>query len=222
MRLVITSVDYADFLSVTLPAWRALVPNVVIATAPWDLDTQAIAAEHGVSTIVTDAWRLMDVGHVGERVHFNMALGLDVAFGLFENQVEPPADGEVCGHVSADCYPVGRWPKDDTFKPDTIYGFWRYDCPTPSAFAAFCGDGDWQRFPQMKNGHGWPIGYCQLFRYRPGLRFGSFPTAGKFDIRFREKFTHKVMRDEVALIHLGPASVRENWAGRTIEKWVTA
>lgn len=220
MRLVITSVDYADFLAVTLPAWRAFVPDVVVATAPWDPETQAVAASHDVKTIVTDAWRRMDVGHVGERVHFNMALGLDVAFGLFEQEADPPAHDDVCGHVSADCFPVGTWPVDETFARGTVYGFWRYDCPTPADFAAFQSDGRWSRFSRMKNGHGWPIGYCQMFRYRPGLRFGSFPTAGKFDIRFRDQFPNKVMRDEIQLIHLGPASVRENWAGRTIETWV--
>lgn len=217
MKVVVTSVGYADFLAVTLAAWQALVPSgLCVATSPVDEATQQVAAAAGVPVCVTDAWTRIDPScHAGDRVSFNMALGLDVAFaGVVE--------GEVCGHVSADCYPVGRWPADKRIVSDTIYGFWRYDCQTPQDFARYQADRRLGRFPRMKNCHGWPIGYCQLFRYRSDVRFGSFPTAGKFDIRFREKFTHKVMLDDVALIHLGPSSVRANWAGRTIPAWVPA
>ncbi len=217
MKVIVTSVGYADFLAVTLPAWRALVPTgLCVATSPDDHATQRMAGICGVPVCLTHAWSQMDPScHVGERVSFNMALGLDMAFA-------GTVDGTVCGHVSADCYPVGRWPAETRIVEDTIYGFWRYDCPTPQAFDQYQADRRLARFPRMKNAHGWPIGYCQVFRYRSGVRFGSFPTAGKFDIRFREKFTHKVMLDDVALIHLGPSSVRENWAGRTIPEWVSA
>lgn len=225
MRIVLTSVRYADFLAVTLPAWRALVPSgLLVATSPEDEASQRIAADHNVPTVITDAWRRSDrTCHQGDMPRFNLALGLDVAFGLFDDAMPPPAEDELCGHLSADCYPVGRWPADRTFPADTIAGFWRYACATPAELRdAQQGRRAVSSFPRLKNAHGWPIGYCQLFRYRSGLRFGSFPTAGKFDIRFREQFTHKVMRDDVALLHLGPSSVRENWAGRVIPQWGAA
>lgn len=226
MKVVVTSVHYADFLAVTLPAWREIVPAgcLMVATSPDDVDTHAVAAACDVPIIATEAWSQRDPScHVGDGVHFNLALGLDVALiGLLEGRVAKPARGEVCGHVSADCYPVGHWPADDRFTDDTIYGFWRYDCPTTEAFDRFQRDRRIERFPRLKNAHGWPIGYCQLFRYREGLRFGSFPTAGKFDIRFRERFPNKVMLGDVSLLHLGPSSVRSNWAGRTIPHWGAA
>ena len=226
MRLVITSVNYGDMLAVTLPAWRSVVPDgaLVVATAPDDDESQRVAAANDVPCVVTNAWTRSDAScHQGDMPRFNLALGLDVAFGLYDILRTPPEIDELCGHMSADCYPVGVWPDDHTFPDDTISGFWRYECPTPNDLTSFQrGRRPLSTFARLKNAHGWPIGYCQIFRYREGLRFGSFPTAGKFDIRFREKFTHKVMRTEVSLLHLGPSSVRENWAGRVIPAWGAA
>ncbi len=217
MRLVIASVKYADCLAVALPAWLALVPvGVSVATAPDDHDTQQVAAAHGVPVHVTDAWtRKQD-----HDVRFNLALGLDEALGLVPSSVPPPADGELVGHVSADCVPFGRWPAEKTFSFEAVYGFWRYECLTPDALAAHQrGTLARSAFPKLKNSHGWPIGYNQVFRYQAGLRFGSYPTAGKFDTDFSRQFARQVMRDELYFLHMGPISVKANWAGRVIPQW---
>jgi hypothetical protein len=152
-----------------------------------------------------------------------MALGLDMALGLIHGGLVPqPKLGEVCAHVNPDCYPFGAWPGEDTFDTETVYGFWRYECATPHALHAYLdGTRTKDHFSRMKNAKSGPIGYCQIFRYAPGLRFGSFPSAGGFDTEFNKQFTRKEMRGDVYLLHLGGRDKR-NWAGRVLPVWGAA
>jgi hypothetical protein len=225
MRIVLTSVGYADFLAVTIAAWKRVVPAgcLTLATSPDDVDSQRLAAAHRLSFIATDAWSNTDSScHVGARPGFNMALGLDVSLGLIRACLPPPEEGEICGHVNADCYPTGDWPAEDTFAPETVYGFWRYECQTPTDLDAYLkGLKDKAAYSRIKTAKGAPTGYCQIFRWRPGLRFGSYPSAGAFDTDFTKRFSQKVMRDEVFLLHLGGRD-RANWAGRTLPVWGVA
>jgi hypothetical protein len=225
VRVVVTSVHYADFLAVTLPAWKAFVPaGLVVATCPGDDETVRVAGGHDVPVVVTDAWTRRDpAGHEGGDPTFNMGYGLNVALGLAGDLVPAPESGEIVGHVNPDCYPFGRWPADGRFGADGIYAFWRHECLSPKALAEHVrGVRPLERFPRLKNSKGAPIGYCQFFRAAPGRRFGSYPTAAKFDTHFTARFLHQEMLTEAYLLHLGPINVRENWAGRTVPAWGAA
>lgn len=223
MRIAIASVNYGDMLAVTLPAWLAIVPSssLVVATSHADLETQAIARKHGVPMVVTDAWTTECAGHVGGVPRFNLGHGVNVALGLCTHGAEPPADGELIGHVSADCYPVGQWPKDKTFAPRCLYGFWRHACLTPDALAAYQNGRPLTKYPRLKNSGSRPIGYCQLWRHG-GQKMGSYPTAGKVDTDFVAVFPRWQMRDEIAFLHLGEHDHHGNWGGRQLPRWGTA
>lgn len=225
MRWVIASVRYADFLAVTLPAWKAFVPaGLVVATAPEDFDTQDVAAQCGVPCVVTDAWTRTDPSeHNGGAPTFNLGYALNVALGLRENLVPPPAPREVLGHASADCYPFGTWPDENSIADDRIYGFWRHECLTPEALAQHLDKtSPRSNYRRLKNSGGRPIGYCQFFRHVPGRAFGSYPTAGKFDTHFVERVGPYEMRDEMYFLHLGEHDNHANWAGRVMPPWGSA
>lgn len=224
-RLVITSVHYSDMLAVVLPQWLTIVPRewLLVATSPADVASQALAAQHGVASLATSAWYETGPNHQGEGAKFNLGHGLNVALGLAGAGLVPaPRPGDLLGHVSADCYPVGAWPDQAVFHQDTVYGFWRYECLTPDGLAAHrAGRLPLRRFPRLKNSGGRPIGYCQVFRHQHGRRFGSYPTAGKFDTHFVEQQfgTRFEMRPELGFLHLGPSDVHANWAGRVVPQW---
>lgn len=226
MRIAITSVKYADFLAVTLPAWKAILPKgaIFVATSHDDTDTQRVAAENGVQCLMTDAWTRKDpTCHQGGEPTFNLALGLDETLGLAGNVVPPPAEGEVIGHVSADCVPFGKWPKADRFAQDIICAFWRYECLEPRHLEQHQqGLRPLSLFKRLKNTSSAPIGYCQIFKHQAGRRFGSYPTAGKFDTQFTRQFPGARMLTDVYFLHLGPINIRENWGGRVVPEWGTA
>ena len=66
-----------------------------------------------------------------------------------------------------------------------------------------------------------PSGYCQAFRYAPGIRFGSYPSAGYYDRDFGDRFETKVMRDDFYVIHLGRKGGFFNWRRRKVALWNT-
>ena len=57
------------------------------------------------------------------------------------------------------------------------------------------------------------LGYFQLFRYRKGIRFGSYPTAGRYDLDFRQQFSKNRPLTSFYVLHLGEQS-RQNWKKR--------
>jgi hypothetical protein len=223
MRLVITSVKYGDMLPLVLPAWKAIVPSVTVATSPEDRESQDVAADHGVPCVVTDAWTRCDEGHIGGPAKFNMGFGINVALGLRGDVVAPPASGEVCAHVSADCYPFGKWPSESDLRTDTIYGFWRYECLTHGALTEHIrGSRTIGRFQRLKNSGSMPIGYFQMFRAQAGRWMPSYPTAGKTDTHFAKSFPRFEMLTSLYFLHLGPINNHANWAGRVVPQWEVA
>jgi hypothetical protein len=234
MRLVIPSVDHADFLAAILPAWQALLPNasITVVTAPKDHDTQALTTRLGARLDVTDVWYAE--GHT-----FDKAAALDHAFGITGRATKPPAKGERCLAIDSDVYPFGHLP-EEKLQPRAIYGCARYLCATPAELEAHkAGRTKRRDLPLMlaryrgcdapdaivgadrattKRAAHACLGYFQLFRYYPGQSFGSFKTAGKYDIVFREAFAKRVAIRDFYVLHLGTPS-RQNWRGRTVGPW---
>ncbi len=239
MRAVIVSVRYDDMLAVTLPAWKALLPagTLAVATSPDDTASQAVAAQHGVPAIITDAWTRRDpTCHWGSRdATFNAAFGMDVCLGLAEDLRPRPEIGEVIININVDCYPQGKFCDVSALEENALYGVWRHHCLTPEMFgqvlrgkvtAGPFREGDPrvtpQRVPRMKNSGSRPVGYYQMWRYREGERFGSYPTAQKYDTHFCGKWKHLRYVEDFWLWHLGPQADAANWAGRVVPRWDAA
>ena len=234
MRLVIPSVNYGDLLQVILPAWLAILPReaITVVTAPGDQETRDIATGLAVDLLVTDAWRR-------DGAVFNKAAALDEAFGFVGDVRRAPADGGVCLSIDVDIFPFGGLPTGAEIKPDTLYGCPRFHCPTPDILKAHLfgtlKHRDLQLIaPRMRKVPGALIvpntpanvqdaasrclGYFQLFRYQPGIRFGSYRTAGKYDLDFREQFTRRLTVPRFYALHLGDQD-RRNWQGRVTARW---
>jgi hypothetical protein len=228
MRLVIPSVNYADFLSVTLPGWIAFAPlaKIVVVTDPADLATQAVAKDHRVVCHVTDAWYRAGA-------QFDKASALNEAFGFAGNR-RPPKVGEVCLAVDADGYPFGGLPEKKLGK-HTLYGCARFMCMSVSDLLAYQRYRNRAELPLIlprTGGNDAPtqvgasdelqrraahrcLGYFQLFRYRPGIAFDAHATAGGYDMKFRAHFERRVGLMTCHVVHLGGLR-RDNWRGRTV------
>lgn len=233
MRAVIPSVNYADFLRVTLPAWVAMLPprSVTVVTTEADEETQAVADAHGVQCVVTDAWSK-------DGATLNKAAALDEAFGFAGGLIPPPAVGELCLALDADGFPCGTWPREAEIEPGVIYGCGRYHCETPSDLEAHrhgrTARADLALIPPKVRGSSYGsvphtaenlkataekcLGYFQLWRYDPAYRFGSSKTAGGYDLRFRDQFTRRGVVTGLYILHLGPQD-RANWRGRILPRW---
>lgn len=228
MILLITSVRYADFLAVTLPAWREFLPGarICVVTAPDDRETAALAARAGAGLVRTTAW-------TANGATFDRAAALDVAL----EAAGAPELGEVCLSVDADVYPLGTFPPDPAILPDVLYGCPRFLIASSGELLDHL-DGrtaleDLKLMDVRLGPEGYPLvpntpterhrtasaclGYFQCFRYA-GQRFGSFPTTGGFDTAFAERFWRRGVLSSVYVLHLGPSAGR-NWSGRTLPHW---
>jgi hypothetical protein len=228
--VLITSVRYADFLAVTLPAWRRFLPaaDLRVVTTKTDHWTRRVALQTECRLHQTGAF------YAGG-ARFNRAKALDHA-------LRGTTSGTVCLSVDADTFPQGQFPPEDAIEPDTIYGCARYHCPTPSDLVRFTypeGGVPREALPLMASklsvgGYATVpndaahveqaaaecLGYFQCFRFG-SQRFGSFPTAGGYDTAFARAFVARRPLFDVYALHLGPSSSR-NWTGRTLPRWESA
>lgn len=230
MRAVLPSVQYADFLAVTLPAWLACLParSLAVVTAPEDTATARVAADYGVPCLITDAWR-RPVPVANPRPGgpvFNKGLALDEAFGFVPGLRDAPAPGECCLSLDADVYPAGVFPAEAAIAADTLYGCPRYEARTPEALRAALAGRVGPLIPPRGTPRAWTpeetgvrcLGFFQLFRYRPGLRFGSYWNAGQYDKAFRNRFASRRAVQGFSVLHLGEMQ-QANWSGRVVPAW---
>ncbi len=212
MRVVIPSVDYADMLAATLPAWRRLLPeaDLIVVTAKHDRATFAIARASGAALLVTDAW-------YRNGARFNKARALDEAFAFEER----PA-GEICIAIDADVHPFGAFQPHE-IGDGVLYSVDRFYVDTPATLARLVTRPELvlEERDRMTAGRRGP-GYFQAFRARPDLTFGSYPDAGYYDLAFHQHFAGGVAVLEGFYVgHLGRKSGK-NWSGRTLPKWGAA
>lgn len=237
MRIVIPSLNYADFLAVTLPAWCRIsnAEDIRVVTHLDDEDTIDLAHSCGCRIVATTAW-------YADGASLNKSLAMDEAFGFIPPSVAsfsnlsdraPPALHEPCLALDADCYPVGRLPDPATVEPKVIYGCHRYICETSDMLTAYLNGSiqleslqeivSWGRRVRNSQHRECPqvaCGYFQLFRYARGMRFGSFPAANEYDVRFAFKFPRSGLVPDIHVLHLGHTG--QNWTGRTTERWPTS
>lgn len=215
MRVVIVSVNYADFLAVTLPAWRQLLPlaDIRVVTSSADPETQRVALKSGCRAVIaTQAF-------TSGGAIFNKAAALDVGFA------GTPL-GSWALALDADVYPVGELPDNLPRTQGWLGSVHRYACETPEhlaehlagrrPLAAFPRIQMWKRSPHRADPAGLQ-GYFQLWRFRHGDRFGSYPTAAKYDVDFGRTFPYRRYLDGLAVLHLGEH--RRNWSGRVTAPW---
>lgn len=209
MRIVIPSVDYADMIGVTLPAWRRTFPaaDLIVVTAKHDRATFRVARELGAALLVTDAW-------YRDGRAFDKAAALDEAFDFRERLA-----GEVCIAIDADVYPFGVFDVD-AIGGRALYSVDRYLVDSPAELERQIANPDPAALARMTAGRRGP-GYFQAFRARPSLTFGSYPDAGYYDLAFHRHFAGVEVLEASYVVHLGRKSGK-NWRGRTLPKWGAA
>lgn len=236
MRLFLPSVNYADFLAVTLPAWRAFLPDadIYVITRKDDQATVDVAlGRQGTALGVTGVVVLWTEAWTRDGAAFNKAAALDIGLAA-----SCPREGDAVVIADADVIPFGSF--DETaLHRGTIYGCARYRCESPAQLEAHRSGAlplaDLSLIPPRRRGEepdfGRTVapheaaaactGYFQAFRYRPGVSFGSYPTAAGYDSAFRRQFTQRVGLTSLYVLHLG-ALDRRNWTGRVVPRWTGA
>jgi len=206
MKFFTTSLDYADFLRTTLPAWTIL-GDVHVISHSRDKATAAVCEEFGVTCHTTEAWFVHDA------ICNKGAAQTDII-----NQVAKA--GETMGLFDADCYPIGV-PPDDVAS-GVIFGCRRYKAMSKAELQGYLYG---KPLPEIRV----PIsyrphlirGYFQLFRFEGDMKFGRYihTTFSGCDLWFASLFPQNLYlpQETFHVIHLGQQA--RNWKGRITEEW---
>ena len=234
IEAVTICVNYADFLSYTLPWNKPLLDRWIIVTSKGDLATRRLCEYHGVQCVLTEDFYLN-----GDA--FNKAKGINAGFAQLGGK-------DWVLHLDADIIlpPLFQRTLDRIdLDPETLYSIDRMDCLGADAWDSFVASPTIQmeagvfvhfdpfpmlpRIYQPERGGYVPIGYFQLFHSQAKALGGKlqYPTdsgmADRTDMQFALQWPgiNRRLLPEFIAIHLSSSpEASANWAGRrTPEFW---
>ncbi len=203
---LIVSVDYSEFLRVSVPRWIGDLESLTIVTSQKDEATQEIARSHGCRLAVTDLFyrdgATFNKGRAMEWARRHVAKWEDW-FLFIDADIIPPRDFIV---------PIVRAKPEVGF----LYSAWRHQAPSLKAVDA-------PGLPRIRT-DGLGVGYFQLFHTSDPAVTGAIPLidtwwlhAGNYDNRFMDRWRgpdrpdRRRLIEGLELVHVGP---RDNWWGK--------
>lgn len=226
---IIASVEYGDFLQVTLPTVKQL-GEVIVVTSPQDMLTTMVCDANNVVCHQTDVW-------YKDGAPFNKAAGINEVI----NMQRPYIDWLLLLDADIVLPPLpSRYSLDD-LDPDAFYGVRRRNCETAEDWQRVCDHQAWFKLPleplpaikmTSRGPRLWghrptsnPIGvkgFFQLWNFhRHPIMLNEHPTAAKYDVelalRWPQEMRKLVPWPGYTPIHIGVPRV--NWAGRKSGRW---
>jgi hypothetical protein len=203
MRAIMTAVDYADILAITLPYNRHHFTEVMVVTSPGrlDADTRKVAEQNDCRVCCTDLFH-------GGGSTFNKFAALERGLNVFGRH------GRLCVMDADILFP--KHIPDYPHRLDTLYTPKRrmfVDVSQPIPQEPY-----WASYPYPVEDEEF-AGYTQIFDAGTLLKWMDAPwyasnhTAGDSDSLFQSQWSDaRKQRPPFEVLHLGPACV--NWCGR--------
>ena len=204
--VIITSVDYNDFLILSLENNTKYFENITVVTSNDDIICQNICKSYGVKCITTDAFYEDD---------FVFNKGKAINIGI-ESIVNP----EFILLLDADIIVTNKFDLSN-LELDTLYTSDRWICYNHFQYERWRkGETQVNNLPKYERDNGY--GFFQLFNFNNSLDVKWYPSelenSSHPDLKFSSLFSKKQTID-VDIIHLG--DVKKNWDGRKSEKFIT-
>jgi hypothetical protein len=203
LDVIIISVNYNDYLIVTLKHNTKIFENITIVTSPDDFMCQKICEEYKVNCVVTNS-----MFENGDK--FNKGKALNVGI----NSLESPGfiltlDADIIVSDEIDT---------SILNENVLYTSDRWICQSYDKLLQSQQDktniGLYTKFEEDKG-----LGFFHLFHYTKQQSYPEYSKNAAFDdLLFRDKFTERE-KIENQIIHLGKAY--KNWDGRITERFIT-
>ena len=204
--VIVTSVDYNDFLILSLENNTKYFENITVVTSNDDIICQNICKSYGVKCITTDSFYEDD---------FLFNKGKAINIGI-ESIVNP----EFILLLDADIIVTNKIELSN-LELDTLYTSDRWICYNHFQYGKWeKGETSVNNLPKYERDNGY--GFFQLFNFNNSLDVKWYPSelenSSHPDLKFSSYFPKKQTID-VDIIHLG--DVKKNWNGRKSEKFIT-
>lgn len=204
--VIITSVDYNDFLILSLENNLKYFDNITVVTSNDDIMCQNICKIFGVKCITTDVFYEDDFV-------FNKARAINIGI---ESIVNP----QFILLLDADIIVTNKFDLSN-LEPDTLYTSGRWICYNHFQYEKWKkGETPVNNLPKHERDNGY--GFFQLFNFNNSLDVKWYPgdveNSSHPDLKFSSHFPKK-QTIGVDIIHLG--DVKKNWNGRKSEKFIT-
>ena len=208
LDVVIVSVDYNDFLEITLERNSRIFDRITVVTSSSDKRCVEICEKFGASTVVTDCMYSDGAPfNKAKAINEGMASISDPDFILILDAdiiVQDPIDLESLEDESAIYYKDRMMVEDYASYERFCLGFddFRIDAGILTVRSETFG----------------PLGYFQLFKYQEKIKYiESYTDAAWSDVKFARRFRNKIKIGSPA-VHLGEE--KKNWYGRVTEGFV--
>lgn len=204
--VIITSVDYNDFLILSLENNTKYFENITVVTSNDDIICQNLCKSYGVKCITTDVF-------YEDGFKFNKGKAINIGI---ESIVNP----EFILLLDADIIVTNKFDLSN-LEPDTLYTSDRWICYNHFQYEKWKkGETPVNNLPKYERDNGY--GFFQLFNFNNSLDVKWYPTelenSSHPDLKFSSYFPKK-QTIGVDIIHLG--YVKKNWNGRKSEKFIT-
>lgn len=206
---VIVSVDYNDFLILTLENNIKYLENITVVTSTSDTLCKEICDKFGVKCVITD--RMYEDG-----AKFNKGKAINEGIKSIQNP-------EWILLLDADIILPNNWNeiiKSNIFKKDAIHICSRNIIENYDDYQRWINGEQVGRIESSKG-----FGYFQLFNVNSNVIFGGNPIfpetsddAAWSDLSFRNKFNNRV-DIPISVVHLGKAY--SNWKGRETDRFIS-
>jgi predicted GH43/DUF377 family glycosyl hydrolase len=204
--VIITSVNYNDFLILSLENNTKYFENITVVTSNDDKICQDICESFGVKCITTDVF-------YEDGFKFNKGKAINVGI---ESIINP----EFILLLDADIIVTNKIELND-LENDTLYTSDRWICYNYFQYERW-GKNEISvvNLPKYERDNGY--GFFQLFNFNNTMESKWYPSelenSSHPDLKFSSLFSKKQTID-VDIIHLG--DIKKNWDGRTSEKFIT-
>ena len=212
LSIITACVDYADFLSITLPRTLLFSKNVTVITAEHDKETRRVCRRYGVNCIVTDAW-------YANGTKFDKASALNLGIDNIETK-------EWILSMDADIYlPIFSERRLRIHLDEqALHTCVRRECRSYNDFITK-GDKNFHSYRELhhpglsrKDSPRNVLGYFQLWHYPTHqFRFKPSEDASLYDLEFTSRF-EKCVWLPFSVLHFG--YIQTNWEGRKTCSWL--
>jgi glycosyltransferase involved in cell wall biosynthesis len=208
LDVVIVSVDYNDFLEITLERNSKLFDSITVVTSSSDKKCVEICERFGVRSLVTDCM-------YSDGAPFNKAKAINEGMASI-------SDPDFILILDADVIVQDPIDLESLEDESAIYYKDRMMVEDHDSYERFCmGSRDFRvdaGILKVRSETFGPVGYFQLFKYQEKIKYiESYTDAAWSDVKFARRFRNKIKIGDPA-VHLGEE--KKNWYGRVTESFV--